>query len=265
MEVNSTEDKDKKKNLAYIRFFTSDIAVMEKCYSPEQIGTLILAINAYAQDGTVREVPPELYYPFHEHLGRVDGARKKYADIRAKRAEAGALGGKAKAANARAQTAEREEPETPHKPEFRPPTKKQFMDAMRVLRDGGDIEATNQEADDLYGMLQEASWRVCGAAIAKETDWKSVLLARFFPYGPPPLELWKIFAELLTRWADIFRETGEPTDIQLAQEIAEEFYWTYEKDADGWTLHGRYVPLKKWTEGLAVYAVAYGAEDESAE
>lgn len=260
--MNNTEDK---KKLSYVKLYTVGLDNLERCFSAEQIGLLILAVNDYVKTGTVRDVPAELRYPLHEYINQVDGARKKYVETCAKRTEAGALGGKAKAANARAQKAEREEPEVPHKPEFRPPTKKQFMDAMRVLRDGGDIEATNQETEDLYSVLQEASWRVCGAAIAKETDWKSVLLARFFPYGTSPLELWQIFAELLTRWADIFKATGDPTDIQLAQEIAEEFYFAYEKDADGWTLHGRYVPLKKWTEGLAVYAVAYGAEDESAE
>lgn len=261
--MNDTEDK---KKLSYVKLYTVGLDNLERCFSAEQIGLLILAVNDYVKTGTVRDVPAELRYPLHEYINQVDGARKKYVETCAKRAEAGALGGKAKAANARAQKAEREEPEAPHKPEFRPPTKKQFMDAMRVLRDGGDIEATNQETEDLYSVLQEASWRVCGAAIAKETDWKSVLLARFFPYDDiPHLGLWQIFTELLTRWADIFKATGEPTDIQLAKEIAEEFYWAYEKDADGWTLHGRYVPLKKWTEGLAVYAVAYGAEDESAE
>lgn len=263
--MNATEDKDKLANMPYIKLYTGDIDALGKCFSPAQIGTLLLAVNAYAKDGTIQDVPVELRYPLHEYVEKIKASRKKYAAICAKRAVAASKGGKAKAAKNHAQTVEQEEPEAPHKPEFRPPTKKQFMDAMRVLRDGGDIEATNQETENLYSMLQEASWRVCGAAIAKETDWKSVLLARFFPYGPPPLELWQIFSELLTRWADIFKATGEPTDIQLAQEIAEEFYWAYEKDADGWTLHGRYVPLKKWTEGLAVYAVAYGAEDESAE
>ena len=243
MEVNATEDKDKLADMPYIKLYTGDIDVLGKCFSPAQIGTLLLAVNAYAKDGTIQDVPAELRYPLHEYVEKIKASRKKYAAICAKRAVAASKGGRAKAAKNHAQTVEQEEPEAPQEPKFKAPTRRQFMDTFRVLRSQGLAEGKNQQIGDFYSKLAADAWTYCGAPIGTEEDLRALLRMKFYPkdpkdeYGELPVSLWGVFYVLTAGGEGRYEVT--PGWISKAAETVNAFFDAYDEERQSWMIAGK--------------------------
>ena len=261
MEVNATEDKDKLADMPYIKLYTGDIDALGKCFSPAQIGTLLLAVNAYAKDGTIQDVPAELRYPFHEYVEKIKASRKKYAAICAKRAVAASKGGKAKAAKNHARTVEQEEPEAPQETKFRPPTRRQFMDMFRLLRSQGRTEGKNQAVSDFYSALQADVWTYCGAPIGTEEDLLALLRMKFYPKdecGELPISPWGVFY-LLTALGKGRYEVA-PGWISKAAETVDVFFAAYDEERQSWMIAGKVYHRETGAGWLRLAVEAFAVE-----
>lgn len=254
-------------DLPYIKLFTSDIDRIEVCFTREQAGEWLFAINAFAKDGTIRDVSPALIYPLQEYVAKLGAAKKKYTETCIKRAEAGRNGGKAKAANAKARAQQEVEGEQPADA-FAPPTKKQYMDAVQHFRNSEEIHVDNFEAGEFFDKLKADSWKISGVSIRAAKEWQDALAARFpadeaiesLHVSQLPgnyMALWLAFKQLFGDFDGLRNTAGE----SYALIVANDFLMDHDRGSNGWTIEGQFYPVKEWSKALVAYTEAHATTE----
>lgn len=220
--------EESKGGMKYLKWYVDTAAAWDRRLTRAQIGDLFVAVMYYVGTGEKVEFPNEIGVIFDEQCLRVDGARKGYANKCEAAAKNGAAGGLAKARNAAKARAEAPEATPPPKqaPKFIPPTKTEFRDIVKHLRDNGEIDADNCEADDFYEELCENDWTIGDRSIKSRRDVKSIVLYKFnaTPYFGDRMVAWNCFRA-------IFAKTG------LVGEF-EEFEGCYDDKGEMWTIDG---------------------------
>lgn len=261
-----TENKDEPK-LSYIKLFIDDLSLVESCFTREQAGEWLFAINAFAKDGTIREVSPDLIYLFRAYMAKIEASKKNYDEICRKRAEAGRNGGKAKAANAKARAQQEVEGEQPADA-FAPPTKKQYMDAVQHFRNSEEIHVDNFEAGEFFDKLKADSWKISGVSIQAAKEWQDALAARFpadeaiesLHVSQLPgnyMALWLAFKQLFGDFDGLRNTAGE----SYALIVANDFLMDHDSGSNGWTIEGQFYPVKEWSKALVAYTEAHATTE----
>lgn len=238
-----SEEKKSPQDMTYIKLFTSDIDRLEICFTKEQAGEWLFAINAYAKDGTVREVSPELVYPLHEYRAKIDAARRKYEIKCETNAKNGAKGGRAKAENAKRKAAEAQAPK------FTPPTKTEYKAAIRHMRNEGDIDCDDCMADRFFAEMTSNDWKIGTVPIQSRNDWEQIIQYRFD--GNPPYNqffYWKSFVALTSKKGC------------FASEACDDFWDLFDQDQALWCIAGDAFGLNRMEEAID----AFLAEDTTA-
>lgn len=222
--------------------------MLEENFTQAQVGELFLAVMAYVRDGTVRELPPELKFPFAQYRAKADQSKAKYEEKCAKLAENGAKGGKAKAARVSDRT-----DATPKLPKFTPPTLKQFRDAVAHFYDNdalGDNKPEDYDIDRLYDELKAAGWKIGNEPIKIRSDWEAAILYQLSSYeGDSPIKQNELFKFAFGNFPDL----RDPSGNSLADNAIGDFDEKYDKGKEGWTIAGEFYPVREWRQALSRY------------
>lgn len=240
------EDK-KKVGLPKPPLFTSDYITMAEIlqFAMERFGQLILALMYYTADGTIPDdLPPDINIMFGIYQRKVDAAREKYQNKCKTNAENGQKGGLAKAENAT-------------KAKFRPPTQKQFRDAVAHFVDADEIPEgiTGYDADSFFDELKEVGWTIGGAPIQFRADWEAAIRAKFRQFGStlPDHFYYTIFSAAFAELHD-----GEKSDS-----VAYDLMDAYDEAAKKWNVQGEYFPAPDWESALARLMKEYSESSDT--
>ena len=220
--------------------------MLEENFTQAQVGELFLAVMAYTHDGTIRELPPELKFPFAQYRAKADQSKAKYEEKCAKLAENGAKGGKAKAARVSDRT-----DATPKLPKFTPPTLKQFRDAVAHFYKGdelGDDEPEDYDVDCLYDELKAAGWKIGNEPIKSRREWELAIIYQLSSYeGDSPIKQNELFKFAFGNFPDL----RDPSGNSLADNAIGDFDEKYDKGKEGWTIAGEFYPVREWRQALS--------------
>ena len=232
--------------------------MLEENFTYAQVGELFLAVMAYTHDGTIRELPPELKFPFAQYRSKANRSKAKYEEKCAKLAENGAKGGKAKAAKA----AGDHQPDSP-KVKFTPPTLKQFRDAVAHFYKGdelGDDEPEDYDVDKLYDSLKAAGWKIGREPIQNRRDWEFAIITQLSSYEmESPIKRSELFKVAFGNFPELRDSSGNT----LADNAACDFDEQYDKGEKGWTIAGEFYPVKEWSQALSKYIPIWQKEESS--
>lgn len=233
--------EDKKVGLPRPPFYASEYLDMAEIlqFAMERFGQLILAIMRYTVDETVPEdLPLDLKIMFSVYQKKIDFAREKYQSKCKTNAKNGQKGGLAKAENAT-------------KAKFRPPTQKQFRDAVAHFVDAEEIPEgiTDYDADSFFDELKEVGWTIGGAPIQFRADWETAIRAKFRQFGStlPDHFYYTIFSAAFAELHD-----GEKSDS-----VAYDLMDAYDEAAKSWNVQGEYFPAPDWKSALARFTKEY--------
>ena len=215
------------KKFAYYKLEFTDLDVIRETLTPDQGFDLICAIVDYSRDSTITELPAELKLPFAMLKKKVDQAHEAYEDKCNILRENGRKGGKAKAKNAMKLA----EPAPDHMKKFKPPTLKQFKNAVKkIAGDNGWDYPNDYDIEAFYDHLNEERWLFEGMAIQSRRDWEAIISERFNDLDNVCYEalryLISTYPQLHHRWSDI----GEITD---------QLYESWDEKQVAWVVDGR--------------------------
>lgn len=238
-----------KKGLPRPPLFTSDYIAMAEIlqFAMERFGQLVFALMCYTADGTLPDdLPDDLRMMFSVYKLKIDAAREKYEQRCATNAKNGGIGGKTKAENAKKSA------------DFKPPTLKQFHDAVTHYLDTGDIEdADTYDVDNFFDQLKDAGWSIGGEPIQRRGDWESALLARFgvVPKSFPHQLYYKVFEKVYST----LHAQRDSEGRSCADDIACDFFDYYDEATKTWNVDGEQLCglwaalskfLKQYTENI---------------
>lgn len=241
-----------KKGLPRPPLFTSDYIALAEIldFALDRFGKLILALMYYTADSTVPDdLPDDLWAMFAIYQRKIDAAREKYERTCTARAENGAKGGKAKAENARKMATA---------VKFKPPTQKQFHDAVEHFVDEGEVreDIDDYEIDALFDELSNNLWTINGEPIQRRTDWEAAIRKTFTfseDYGGPVHFHYRAFASIFGKFHGLRDEKGE----SQAENAETDFMDTYDSTAKNWNVRGKCFPLGRWEEALSHFMEGY--------
>ena len=240
--------------LVYFKWMVDDAEVLKENLSNEQIGELFIAVMDYLRDGTVYEVSKDLRLIYADYKKRVDRSRITYEETCAKRAESGKKGGTAKAKNAaRSAVADLEQAK-----KFKPPTRKQFKDAVENFSDDGELyTASNYEIDCLYDHLVESRWMIDGFSIQNRADWESVIIARFYkPDSVARCYYWEAFCYVFSAYKGLRDDSGKTR----AEEVVNDWADDADNNRKIWVIDGHIYPESEWKSSLDAYIISWKRE-----
>lgn len=194
----------------YYKLECDDLDTIRETLTKEQGFDLICALVDYSRDGTITELPAELRIPFAMLKKKVDQAHKVYEDKCNTLKENGRKGGKAKAKNA----AKVAEPAPDQAKKFKPPTLKQFKNAVeKIAGDNGWDYPNDYDIEAFYDHLNENRWLFEGMAIQSRKDWEAIISERFSDLDNVYYEalryLISTYPQLHHRWSDIDEITDQ--------------------------------------------------------
>lgn len=205
----------------------------------EQAAELFFAVQAYAENGEMREMSSPYLVMIYKPLCKdADRAKQAYDDLVEKNRANGKKGVQGKAAKAAAKAAAEGAEAPPALPpakqvKFSPPTRKQFKDAMeRFLShdwEDEDIDASDYDIDRLYDKLNENGWTLEGHAIQSRDDWEHVLYSRFCPMDTCGIDTWMFWLKLAEECPDNvpfgeLRRLGEEFEENCAECIGRDSF-----------------------------------------
>ncbi len=241
-----------KRGLPKPPLFTSDYILIAEIldFALDRFGQLVLALMYYTADETVPEdLPPDLKAMFAIYQKKIDAAREKYEKVCVTRAESGAKGGRAKAENAKANGSV---------PKFKPPTQRQFQEAVKHFADEGEIsdDTGNYEADAFFDELRDANWSIGGEPIVSRFDWEAAILAKFYDLNValPHRLYYQIFTAIFANFHGLRDENGRCQANEVAYDFVET---TYEKQGKHWIVQGEEFPTPYWKEALDRFMARY--------
>lgn len=162
--------------LTYFKWMADDAEVLKENMTTEQIGQLFIAVMDYLQTRTAVEVSKDIRFAYADYRKKVDRACASYDETCAKRAENGKKGGKAKAENA----AKAAGPAPDQAKKFKPPTLKQFKNAVEKITDKNGWDCPDDYGiEAFYDYLSEHQWQFEGMPIQSRSDWEAIIMAKF--------------------------------------------------------------------------------------
>lgn len=238
--------EEKKVGLPKPPLYTSDYIAMAEIlqFAMERFGQLILALMYYTTDGTMPDdLPPDISMMFAIYQRKIDAARTKYENKCATNAQNGRIGGLTKAANvAKTKGAT-----------FKPPTQKQFRDAVAHFVDRGEIDEDtgDYDSDAFYDKLKGDGWTINKKPIQFRADWEAAIRAKFFEFNISSIRhlYYPVFS---TVFAD-FCHDKEGNSGEWADNATYDFLDTYDEDSKCFIVHGESFPTAKWKEALAQF------------
>lgn len=198
----------------------------------EQAAELFFAVQAYAENGEMREMSSPYLVMIYKPLCKdADRAKQAYDDLVEKNRANGKKGVQGKAAKAAAK-AEAEGAEAPpallptNQVKFSPPTLTQFKNAVEHFNGTEwDEEADYDDyaVEGLYDELKENNWIWNGRfKVQSRADWEKLLYERFSPFSVPydkvvegyNMSQWGVFKFVAERFPDgaTLSEIGEVAD-----------------------------------------------------
>lgn len=244
MSIEQTNQQNEKKGLPRPPLYTDDYITMAEAleFMMEQFGKLVLAIMYYTASGTVPDdLPPDLKVMFSIYQKKIDFAREKYERKCSVNAENGAKGGAAKAENAKKRGTAA----------FKPPTLKQFRDAVRHYANNEDISSDigDYEIDVFFDRLKSDGWIIGGAPIQTRKDWESAILAKFYDgdFGALPKHLY------YSAFTAIFANYGKEMGHESADSIAYDFMETFDESSREWIIGDKKFSAGEWESALAQF------------
>ena len=224
-------------------FYTSEYIDMAEIleFAFDRFGKLILAIMYYTESSTIPEdLPPDLKVMFSVYQKKIDFAREKYEKKCSVNAENGAKGGASKAENAKKRATA-----------FKPPTLKQFRDAVKHFADNEEIQSDigDYEIDVFFDRLKSDGWTIGGAPIQTREDWESAILAKFYDgdFGPVPKRLY------YSVFTAIFANHSEEMGHESADSIAYDFMETFDGSSREWIIGDEKFSAHDWESALAQF------------
>ena len=226
-------------NFAYYKLECNDLDTIRETLTKEQGFDLICALVDYSRDGTITELPAELRIPFAMLKKKVDQAHKAYEDKCNILKENGRKGGKAKAKNRGQATGSA--PAQAKK--FKPPTLKQFKNAVEVY----DDEVSDYDIESFYDQLNEGRWQFEGVVIQSRKDWEAIMQARFYNCYEPktPRVFYKAFSYLLSAYPQLHYRWD---DVRSIVENLMDDCWDSADSA--WTVEGCTFKNAEWKAAL---------------
>lgn len=245
MSIERTSQQDERKGLPRPPLYTDDYITMAEAleFVMEQFGKLVLAIMYYTANGTVPDdLPHDLKVMFSIYQKKIDFAREKYERKCAVNAENGAKGGTAKAENAKKRGVAAA---------FKPPTLKQFRDAVRHFAENEEISSDidDYEIDVFFDRLKSDGWAIGGAPVQTRKDWESAILAKFYDgdFGAAPRHLYyPVFTA-------IFANHSEEKGDESADSIAYDFMETFNAASKEWIIGEKKFSAGDWKSALAQF------------
>ena len=241
----------KKAGLPRPPFYASEYLDMAEIlqFAMDRFGQLILAIMRYTVDETVPEdFPPDINVMFEVYRRKIDFAREKYVKKCATNAENGSKGGKAKAENAKRKSGENN---------FKPPTQKQFRDAVAHFVDTGDIneDTSDYDSDAFFDQMKDNGWTINGKPITCRTDWEAAIRAKFFKFRVSSIShlYYLVFSAIFADFCPDGKENGG----EWADNATYDFLDTYDEDSKCWTVQGDSYPAPKWEAALVHFMQQY--------
>lgn len=254
----SMEQKQKKIGLPKPPLFTTDYIAMAEIleFTLDRFGRLVLALMYYTLDGTMPDdLPPDLKMMFCLYQRKVDAAREKYQNKCTINAENGRKGGLTKAENAKG------------KPvcgaNFKPPTQKQFRDAVEHFVDIGDIDddTSDYDIDAFYDNLNQNGWTINKKPIQCRADWEFAIRAKFFNFNVSSIKhlYYRVFSAIFADFCPDGKENGG----KWADNATYDFLETYDGDSKCWTIQGKNFPATKWEDALAQFMKQYSESSDT--
>ena len=233
--------------LTYFQWYIDKARVYMDLLTDDQLGELFRAVMNYADTGERTEVSAGIQFPYRECLLSVDRSKAAYTARVEKNRENGAKGGRAKAAKAKGD----------QKPKAKKysPTKTEFMNAVKHLRDRDEIDTDDHVALLFYDELKEVGWSISGQPIENLKQLSAVISERF-PTDPKWNQrfYWDTFKAFCER-------TG---DLDKAGDCNWPFWEAFQNNANspkqsGWIIGDHFFPMSKQTEAIEAF-LANGSE-----
>lgn len=172
-----------KDKFVYLKIYLGDLEIIEKTIPPETAAKVLFAAGNYMKDGTIRDIPAEGAFAFAMLQQQIDRAKEAYQELSEARAAAGAKGGKAKAANAKAK-AEIPAAANADGRKFTRPTKKQFKQIVSGLVENGELDEVEEyDVSQFYDELKASNWKLAGASFLSREDVEEAIRAKFDSCG----------------------------------------------------------------------------------
>ena len=147
-----------KKSLTYFKLYVEDFNVYRENLSKEQFATLLYAIMDYVVTSVKEEIEdPVIRMLYSMQTNKINGQIVRYEKKCESNRVNGAAGGSAKARNAKLK-ADTSSAESNTERVFKPPTKTEFKDIAKCLKNDDVIECTNAEIDELFESLKGKKW-----------------------------------------------------------------------------------------------------------
>lgn len=213
-----------KEKFVYLKIYLSDLEIIEKNIPPDVAAKVIFAAGDYMKDGTVRDIPSEGALAFAMLQQQIDRAKEAYQDLSKTRAEAGAKGGRAKAARSKEKAIEKK---------FRHPTKAEVKRAVDRLSEDEDLsDVDDYDIDAFYDELNDGGWKVGGTSFQCRQDWEDTVYARFCGNETcTPYEVfYPAFAHCFGKYNGLRDENGK----SCARDAVADFFESYGKKSHTW-------------------------------
>ena len=228
---------------AYLKFEFDDLDVIRDTLTKEQGMDLICAIEDYAKDGTIIDVPSDARAMYALLRKKIDRSQQAYEEKCRINAENAAKGGKAKARNAK------EKDGSSGANKFKPPTLKQFKNAVDEYAD----DVSDYDIESFYDHLNESKWQFEGMAIQSRKDWEQIISARFCNNSRPktPNVFQKAFSYLISAYPRLHHRWDD------VNSIIDSLIDGWDIDTSTWIVEGRAFKVAEWKEALDILAAAW--------
>ena len=227
--------------LTYYKWFLDQAKVAMDMLTDEQLGELFRAVMSYVDTGEETAVSAAIQFPYRQNVLAVDRLREAYTDKVEKNRQNGAKGGRAKAAKAKGD-------QQPESKKFKP-TKTEFKNAVKHLRDHEAIDVSDHKALLFYEEMKENGWTVCERPIEGLAQLQTIIGERF-PTDPK----WNQFYYWMT-FLSFFKGCD---DLAEASARNWDFWCDFQRDKNkpansGWTIGGQFYPMAQQSEAIEAF------------
>ena len=238
------------KKMVYLKLYLDEVEMWDQELTREEIGTLVVAVAAYAKDGSIVDIPQNLRFAFADQRRKVDHSKTVYDS----KVENGRKGGLKKAENAKKKSSGEK---------FTPPTLKQFRDAVEHFIDEGEIpeDTTDYDADSFFDELKSTGWTIGGKDIQHRSEWEAAIRAKFVLHDINVIShlYYQVFS---TVFADFYTDGSEKSKFWL-DDITCVFTDSYDEPSKSWVIQGQRFNAADWKEALALFMKQYSEFSDS--
>lgn len=237
------------KKMVYLKLYLDEVEMWNQELTREEIGTLVVAVAAYAQDGSIVDIPQNLRFAFADQRRKVDHSKTVYDS----KVENGRKGGLKKAENAKKKNAT----------SFKPPTRKQFRGTVEHFIDEGEIpeDITDYDADSFFDELNDSGWSINGKDIQLRSEWEAAIRTKFALHDINVIShlYYQVFS---TVFADFYTDGSEKSKFWLDNATCE-FMDSYDEASKSWVIQGQRFNAADWKEALALFMKQYSEFSDS--